>query len=141
MDDEGLLEAARSIRHYLPDLVGPAADQLDRQVAELLATAGRGENTTAALRSLLNSNSVTKNFVAKVLADAPHYRPHDLQPDYLRTGGMQPPPGTIGLPGPGGPVLHAGKYSCPHGDYVWYRSAVGVPVKGCPTHHCPLTRI
>ena len=136
MDNQGLLEAARSIRHYLPDLVGPAAaDQLDRQVAELLATAGRGENTTAALRSLLNSNSVTKAFVAKVLADAPHYRPHDLQPDYLRTHGMQPLPGAVG------PVLHAVKYSCPHGDYVWYRSAVGVPVKGCPTHHCPLTRI
>ena len=114
MDDEGLPEAVRAIRSYLPELVGPDADALDRPIADLLAAAGRGEKVSAALWSLLDSDEATRAFATKVLADAPQYRPPDLQPDDLRGPGMQPLPGDVG------PVRHAGSYSCSHGDYVWY---------------------
>jgi len=98
MDDEGVLEAARAIRPYLTDLVGPAAEQLDRRIAELLAAAVQGENVADTVRSLLDSREVTMDFVAEVLADVPHYRPPYLQPGYLlspqprlRTDGRQCP--------------------------------------------------
>jgi len=82
--ERGLLEAARVIRPYLPDLVGPAADELDRQIGELLAAASSGENVTEALRSLLASHEATADFVAEVLADAPLYRlPPELRPEGL----------------------------------------------------------
>jgi CHAT domain len=86
MDDrEGTLAAARAIQPYLPDLVGPAADELGRQITELLAAASRGENVIEALRSLLARYETTADFVTEVLADAPHYRPPELQLSYWRT--------------------------------------------------------
>jgi hypothetical protein len=133
MDDEGVLEAARAIRPYLPDLVGPVADQLDRRIAELLAAAAQGENVAAAVRSLLVSQEATGGFVVEVLADAPSYRPPYLQPGYLRSRGLQPLAGDVG------PVLHVGKFACPHGDYVWYRPAVSIPIPPCPSHGPGLT--
>jgi hypothetical protein len=134
MDNEGVLEGARAIRPYLSDLVGPTADRLDRRIAELLATAALGKNVVDALRSLLESHEATGSFVAEVLVDAPHYRPPYLQPGYLRSRGLQPLAGDVG------PVLHAGKFACLHGDYVWYRPAIGTPIPPCPTHGLSLTR-
>jgi hypothetical protein len=128
MDDTGVLEAARAIRPYLRELVGPAADELDRGIADLL-NAGPGEQVSVDVRSLLESDETTGDFLAEVLADAPHYRPPKLQPGYVRRGG-----GYQALAGDVEPVLHTGKYACPHGDYVWYRPAVGTPIPPCPTH-------
>ena len=34
--DEGLYAAARAIRWFLPDLIGPAAEEVDAEIAELL---------------------------------------------------------------------------------------------------------
>ncbi len=129
--DEGVLQAARVIRSYLPILVGPAATDVDRQVAELL-DASEDKNSTAGLRSLLARDEATAAFLAEVLADAPHFRPPDMQPQYLipKTRGLK----WEALPGDPGPIVHAGVYVCPHGDYTWYRPAVGVPVPLCPSH-------
>jgi hypothetical protein len=84
-DEQGVLAAARAIREYLPDLVGPAADELDRQIDELLIRASCGENVVEALRSLLTRYEAAADFLVEVLADAPYYRPPELQLDYLRT--------------------------------------------------------
>lgn len=130
--DRGVLEAARAIRPYLPDLVGPASDRVDREIAILLAAEGRGEDIANQMRALLDADEVTADFVAEVLDDAPHYRPPDRQPDTLR--------GVQRLPGDVGPVLHAGRFACPHGDYVWYRPAVSVSTPPCPTHGAGLVR-
>jgi hypothetical protein len=130
--NEGVLEAARVIRPYLKTLVGPAADDLDGQIAELLAAAGRGEEVAAVLGSLMARDEATAAFLDEVLADAPLYRPPEVQPDYLRSAA--PPPGDVGT------VLHAGKYACPGGDYVWYRPAISVPIPECPTHGPGLSR-
>ena len=121
--DEGLLEAARTIRPYLAELVGAEAPRFDVEIAGLLDVAQSGQDVTSSLRSLLGSNETTAEWVAEVLED-PLGRPPDFQP--LGTRGYTP------LLGPGGPV-HAGKYACPGGDYVWYRPSAGVPVPRCPT--------
>jgi hypothetical protein len=130
----GLLEAARAIRPYLAELVGPAAASYDGQIAELLASASSGRDVTDQLRTLLNGNEATSSYVDAVLADAPRYRPPAVQPSRLRDQHYQ------GLPGDVGPIMHAGEYRCPQGDYVWYRPASGVAIESCPTHGPGLVR-
>ena len=137
-DDGGVLEAARAIRPYLTDLVGQdAAGLLDRQIAGHL-TGGSGRSETAGrLRALLEEQEDTRWFLTEVLADVPHHRPPYQQPRYLRrqTGGIASPAGDPG------PILHTGIYTCPDGDYVWYRPEVGTPIPDCPNpRHGPLTR-
>jgi hypothetical protein len=135
-DEQGMLKAARVIRPYLPELVGPEAKQLDGQIAELLARAGTDDRVTMSLRSLLDQHEATRDFLAEVLADAPRCLPPDLQPDSLRIRdpGMQP------LPGPVGPV-YADLYRCPDGDFEFYQLAVDDPIPPCPTHGPGLIRI
>ena len=136
MTDEGVLEAARAVRPYLPDLVGPEAERLDDRVAELLSDFNGREEVIAALRLVLDSHEGTSSFLDWVLADAPHYRPPSVQPDYLRDSESFSP-----LAGAVTPILHSGKYRCPKGDYVWYRPAVGAAVPACPTHGSALRRL
>ena len=135
-EDEGVLEAARAIRPYLTRLVdNPAAARLDRAIADDFASAADRSATARRLRALLDSHEDTAWFLTEVLKDAPHYRPPYQQPRYLQrqTGGIAAP---IGDPGP----IDAARYTCPHGDYVWYRPEVGTPIPDCPTHHVALTR-
>ncbi|KLL11107.1 MULTISPECIES: hypothetical protein [Protofrankia] len=139
---KGVLEAARAIRPYLDELVGPAAPDLDRSLANQLtavtATAITPTDHAAAarqLRALLDGNETTAWFLRTVLEDAPRYRPPYHQPRYLyrQTGGA------LVLPGDPGPV-EAGRYVCPRGDYTWYRPEVGVAIPDCPTHQVRLVR-
>ena len=63
-------------------------------------------------------------WIAEVLDDTPAPSP-DYQPvgtrDYASPLGLASP-------------VHAGKYACAHGDFVWYRPTVGTPVACCPSH-------
>jgi hypothetical protein len=141
--DEGVLEAARSVRPYLKCLVGESsAEDLDTQLAGLLARASQGEDVTEAARALLYGNEATAEFLEEVLADAPEFRPPAMQPAFMRPNPRGPTPGGYGgLPGDAGPI-HAGKYACPKkSDYVWYRPSVGTPVEFCPTCKVMLERV
>jgi hypothetical protein len=122
--DEELAEAARAIRPYLGELVGDAAARFDSEIADLLEAAGSGHDVMTRLWSLLTSTAATESWTAEVLSD-PLHRPPPLQSAVRR--GYEP------LPGVGAPVP-ASKYTCPHGDYIWYRPATGMPVPRCPTH-------
>ena len=126
--DEGVLEAARAIRWYLPELVGPAAEEVDRQLAEALAATAGGEDAKRRVRVVLDGHEGTRAFLSAVLDDAPEYRPPQVRSGSSRGAGYSP------LPGPPGPI-DADKFCCPCGDYVWYRQEVGVPVPACKTHH------
>ena len=55
-------------------------------------------------------------------------------PEYLVQRGYSP------LPGRAAPIPLR-KYSCPRGDYDWYRRAAGEPVPRCPTHDLPLKAV
>ena len=130
--DDGVLEAGRAIRPYLSDLVPDQAEIFDTAIAEILNTLGATD--VSQLRAILNANEMTSEFLAEVLADRPEYRPPSLQPVNTRSGGYEP------LAGNPQPVMHAGKFTCPSGDFVWYRHSVGAPIPICPTHNTHLMR-
>jgi hypothetical protein len=132
-DDDAALEIARAIRPYLGALIGPAAAGVDQRLAAMLRSARRGEPVDADIRSLLSEHDETADFAEEMLADAPFFRPPDLQ-DVTGRGGFQPVPGDIT------PVRHAGRFVCSEGDYVWYRPSVGAAVPTCPTHGLRLAR-
>lgn len=129
--DDALWEAARSVRPYLVELAGAAAPDVDAALAELLSDADGDEETEYQLRDVLESREGTRIFLQRVRKDAPAYRPPQVVSDL-----------TMRYAGPAGDPLpvRADKFACPHGDYVWYRPEVGLPVPQCPTHHCPLKR-
>ena len=132
--DEPVVEVGRAIRPFLHELVAPAeADELDHRLAAIL-NAGSGKDTASELRSLLESHQATSDFMTEVLDDTPYFRPPQFQPTTLRDAGYQP------LPGVQQP-LHAGKFGCPYGDYVWYRPSVGSPIPACQTHGVTLVRM
>ncbi len=109
MDDEGVLAAGRVIRPYLRQLVGPGAEELDRRIAGLLN--GNSDPQVAAVRSKLEAYETTGDFLTEVLADAPEYRPPELQPRYARQGGGD----YRAWAGDLAPVLHTGRFACPQG--------------------------
>jgi hypothetical protein len=128
--DEGVWEAARSVRPYLVELLGPAGGaEVDAELARLLARAPGGEDVEGRLRAVLEAHEATSVFLERVLEDAPQFRPPRVVSAHRRR--------YSGLPGPSSPVP-ADKFRCPHGDFVWYRPEVGVPVEPCPTHQCAL---
>lgn len=122
--DEDLLEVARVIRSYLPDLLGSGARSCDQRIAGLLAAARSGQNVDEDLATALQQSPAVHVWAAQVLQDERH-RPPDLQPAFEL--GFEP------LPGAGGPV-QAAKYCCPHDDFVWWRRSAGQAVPSCPTH-------
>jgi hypothetical protein len=131
-DEGGVLEAARAVRPYLAELVGPAAADLDVDIAALLnADLARGDALDN-LYELLNADLATSAFLRAVLRDAPDYRPPAVQPSTLR--GYQPLPGNADV------VMHLGKYVCGRGDWTWYRLSSSAEVPPCPTHGAGLIK-
>ena len=124
----GVLEAGRAVRPYLQQLVGPAAaGDVDSEVAKLLADDARGEDVTEQLRlvsthekarpcSLRTCSPTLRSFARhlQVVLAPPRHR------------GLEPLAGDVG------PVLHAGRYACPQGDFVWYSPRVGTPSRPAP---------
>jgi hypothetical protein len=129
--DKGLWEAACSLRQFLGDmLTDEQAANVDAELAGLLERAGRGEDVEAPLRAVLERHRATSVFLDMVLDDAPDFRPPEVVSETTR--------GFQGLPGQSQPIPPVGKFCCPHGDYVWYRLAVGARPPSCPTHQCSL---
>jgi hypothetical protein len=112
---EDVLEGARSIRFYLPDLLGSAAAECDRQLVALLTQAQQGESVDQAILKLLTRDPKTKQWLAEFLSPKATAKGYDR------------------LPGSSGAIA-AVKYVCPQGDYVWYQRSAGVSVPHCPTH-------
>jgi hypothetical protein len=129
--DEDIVDVARTIRPYLPKLVGTEADAYDREIADLIAKAQAGHDVGDQLHAVLTRSSAVHDWAARVLENDQHLPP-DIQPiAERRERGYQP------LPGLGEPVM-ADRYECPYGDYVWYQISVSDPVPDCPTHKCTL---
>ncbi|MBD2344906.1 hypothetical protein [Anabaena subtropica] len=112
---EDILEGGRSIRPFLPELLGNDAVQVDKQLAELLAQAKAGQQVEQQILEILKSYPDTRNWIAEFLSE------------------QQVSKGFQQLPG-SGEALSAQKYICPQGDYVWYRRVVGATIPTCPTH-------
>ncbi|OUC13654.1 MAG: hypothetical protein B0A82_16135 [Alkalinema sp. CACIAM 70d] len=112
---DDVLEGARCIRPYLPDLLGAAAVECDRQLADLLAQAQQGQAVDGQILTLLKSHPKTLQWLKEFLASK------------ASSKGYEPLPGSSG-------AIAAQKYVCPQGDYVWYQRSAGIPVPTCPTH-------
>jgi hypothetical protein len=123
-EEESVLEAARAIRAYLPDLVGDEAPEVDRQVSELFEAQSSGEEITERLVELLSARSATREWAARLIGDERLLPP---EVSALMDRGLSRPPGPPG-------VINAARYVCPEGDYVWYRLSVSEPVGSCPSH-------
>ena len=108
-----ILEGARTIRPYLPDLLSPAdAASVDSALAELLAMARAGQKVDTQITDVLSSRQPTREWMRRYLA-----------------GQFAP------LPSPSpSPLPPLKKCACPQGDFVWYQRSVGQTPPPCPTH-------
>ncbi|MFB4285512.1 hypothetical protein ACBJ59_60370 [Nonomuraea sp. MTCD27] len=132
MDDD-LLEAARTVRPYLPDLIGDAAPQVDQEICRLLDAARAGADVAFELNATLSQTMALHLWKEEVLADELH-RPPELQSRTVRRSAGRPSPGD-------GEDIDATKYVCPvERDYIWWRQSPGDQVKLCPDHEVPLVR-
>ncbi|NET34884.1 MAG: hypothetical protein F6K19_23150 [Cyanothece sp. SIO1E1] len=116
---EDILEGARSIRPYLPELVGNEYLKLDQKVASLLNQANQGQPVHDLLLDLLKSYQATYNWMAEFLGPQQNSK------------GFEQLPGSSGL-------TSALKYTCPYNDYTWFRRTIGSPIPTCPTHQIQL---
>jgi len=114
-EHEDILEGTRSIRPFLPELLGDDAVQVDRQVAELLAQAKAGQQVHEQILELLKSYPDTRTWMAEFLSETQVSKGFDRLTDQ-------------------GQPISGSKYTCPEADYVWYRRVVGETVPTCPTH-------
>jgi hypothetical protein len=127
---EEILEAARSIRPYLAQLLNSEeAQTMDEQLAELLAQVLQ-ESTSASkqILKLLSSQKPTREWTKKFLQNK---LPPEIEKAYQPTLS----------PNPSSPISGLIKYACPDGDYVWYQRQVGEPIPTCPTHKVTLEKV
>jgi hypothetical protein len=122
MKDEDILEAARTIRSHLNDLISDEASLVDNELAFYLNEAQSGKPAANILLGIMCKRDATRLWAAAFLKE-----PLGLQ----SSRAYQPPPGD---PVPVG----APKYVCPQGDYAWYRISTGSPIPKCPTHNVVL---
>lgn len=124
--DQDIIDVARTIRFYLPELVSDKADAYDNEIKNLLARAHEGVDVGDEIMAVLTRSGV-KEWVIRVFEDQYH-RPPALLPRDRGTVYERPPsPVTT-------PVL-SDKYECPvDRNYVWYRPAVGYSIPDCKDH-------
>jgi hypothetical protein len=119
-----ILDAARALRAYLPELVGPdRAAPLDRELAELLERPG-DEDVPDRLAAIFEREERVHVWVAE-------YFTYGAPGDVAETERVASLPG---VPRPPGPE----RYACAHGDFVFYRRTVAALVPECPTHRTAL---
>jgi hypothetical protein len=132
VNDDAILDVARSIRPYLSDLLSEAsaAAAVDRDLAGLLADARDGRAVDVAICARLELDPAMHAWAAAFLQ---HGVPPEERPKWTRGAGD----------GPSGDVsasISPDVFVCPQGDYKWWRRAVGVPAPVCPTHRVALER-
>lgn len=128
-EDTLLLDAARAIRGFLPELVEQCfAAEVDDELVRLLALAEEGKPVLEQVAAVLSRSPETLDWVSA-------YLEHGVPPEFaeVRERVFQ---GLEGVPAAPAPE----KYRCPSGDFVFYRRSVGIPVPQCPTHQIPLER-
>lgn len=66
MDVEGVVAAARAVRCFLPELVGPSAEDMDARIADLLAHASIGGDIAERLQTAVQQRQETEGLLAWV---------------------------------------------------------------------------
>jgi hypothetical protein len=65
---EDVLKGARTIRPFLPDLLGREAELVDQQLAELLGQAEAGQQADQQILEILESHPKTRSWIAEFLS-------------------------------------------------------------------------
>jgi len=126
--NDQVLAASRAIRPLLPKLIPAKADQIDRQLAQLLNQPDLDETTQVdRLLEVLDAYPETKSWLDQFLQIPANERIfYSLPGDPTFRPGGDPHVGA------------ANSYICPIGnDYTWYREA-NEEIPLCPTHLVPL---
>jgi hypothetical protein len=122
---EDLLAAARAMRGQLPSLVADhQVKEFDQQLATLLAKDKAGNDIKLDLIDALTTETTLRQWTNEFLLER---RPP--QANLTRSGELT----NVVV----GPVVFE-RYSCPQGDYDWFRFAPGDRIPHCPTHHAAL---
>ena len=117
---EDVLEAARLIQPYLPDLLGTEAATVDRSLADLLAKAATGEAVENPILELLAERDPTREWAQQFLIDK-------MPPLVMRT--YDPLAGSQS-------VINANTFVCtvPACPRIWHRPKAGIAPPICPEH-------
>jgi hypothetical protein len=113
--DDIVLEAARTIRQYLPGLLGDDAPACDAELAALLAHADAetaGDEILAVFERHPAAHAWTAAFIESRTRTS---RGFDFLPGH-------------------GELLDDDIFDCPRGDYTWYRRWIGQPQERCRSH-------
>lgn len=121
---EDVLEAARIIRLYLPNLLGAEAETVDRALAELLVRAESGEAVDNQILELLAESNATREWTRQFLIDK-------IPPPVMRS--YDPLAGSVS-------VIDANTFVCqvPGCPQIWYRPKAGIDPPLCQEHKIPL---
>jgi hypothetical protein len=127
--DHELIEIAKRIRPYLPELVGPDdAPRYDGELAAILTDMQPPDLAEERIDRVLHEHPALLAWTAATLED-PDLRP-PVRYGYTERGVDS------GLGD--GETVDAERFDCPSGDYTWYRLSVGYAVPRCPTHDLAL---
>lgn len=121
---EDVLEAARVIRPYLPNLLGAEAETVDRALSELLARAESGEAVDNSILELLAERDATREWANQYLKDK-------MPPPVMRS--FDPLAGSVS-------VIDANTFVCevPGCPRIWYRPKAGIEPPPCQEHQISL---
>jgi hypothetical protein len=121
---EDVLEAARVIQLYLPDLLEAKAEAVDRALGDLLTRAESGEAVDNQILELLAERDPTREWTRQFLIDK-------MPPPVMRS--YDPLAGSVS-------VIDANTFVCevPGCPRVWYRPKAGIEAPLCQEHKVPL---
>lgn len=121
---EDVLEAARVIRPYLPNLLEAEAETVERALAELLARAESGEAVDNQILELLAEYDATREWTRQFLNDK-------IPPPVMRS--YDPLAGSVS-------VIDANTFVCevPGCSRIWYSPKAGIEPPLCQEHKIPL---
>jgi hypothetical protein len=131
-NSKDVLEAARVIRLYLPDLVGAEAEIVDRTLAKLLAKAESGEAIENQILALLAEHDATREWTQQFLIDK-------VPPPVMRSYhpvAYDPLAGSVSR-------IDAKTFICSIADcqITWYQPKAGINPPPCPEHKIPLVLV
>jgi hypothetical protein len=121
---QDILEAARVIQPYLPDLLGAEAEAVDRALTTLLVKAAAGEAVENPILELLAERDATRQWAQQFLIDK---TPPPVMRSYDPLAGSQS-------------VINANTFVCtvPACPRIWHRPKAGIAPPLCPEHKIPL---